>query len=123
MAPHVSRTGVHDHGFNNASTYGNLLRLLVEGKIPFNDWEKNFYELALKICGAVQAGRWTDGKGGGGYICSANGRHSLCVDTIRSVRMLMLSHKLGHVLQDENDIKINLLVRGLQHAKATADYS
>src|SRR5215217_3386514 len=27
MAPHVSHTGVHDHGFNNISTYGNLLRL------------------------------------------------------------------------------------------------
>ena len=27
MAPHISHTGVHDHGFNNVSTYGNLLRL------------------------------------------------------------------------------------------------
>src|SRR3954451_20767175 len=26
MAPHVSHVGVHDHGFNNVSTYGNLLR-------------------------------------------------------------------------------------------------
>ena len=25
MAPHVSHFGVHDHGFNNVSTYGNLL--------------------------------------------------------------------------------------------------
>ena len=24
MATHVSHTGVHDHGFNNVSTYGNL---------------------------------------------------------------------------------------------------
>ena len=51
MAPHVSHIGVHDHGFNNVSTYGNLLRLMHEGKIPFNEWEKNFYELALKISG------------------------------------------------------------------------
>lgn len=28
MAPHVSHVGVHDHGFNNVSTYGNLLRLM-----------------------------------------------------------------------------------------------
>ena len=35
MAPHVSHTGVHDHGFNNVSTYGNLLRLVKENKIPF----------------------------------------------------------------------------------------
>src|ERR1041385_1167799 len=51
MAPHVSHTGVHDHGFNNVSTYGNLLRLMHEGKIDFNEWEKNFYELSLKISG------------------------------------------------------------------------
>src|ERR1700704_171148 len=44
MAPHVSHTGVHDHGFNNVSTYGNLLRLMKDGKTPFNEWEKNFYE-------------------------------------------------------------------------------
>ncbi|WP_035804921.1 glycoside hydrolase family 88 protein [Lunatimonas lonarensis] len=122
MAPHISHTGVHDHGFNNVSTYGNLLRLMVEGKIPFNEWEKNFYELALKISGAVQASRWTPIKDGG-YIYSFNGPHSLFVDTIRTVRILMLSHSLGHVLQQENDVRVNLLVRGLQHAKATADYS
>ena len=36
MAPHVSHIGVHDHGFNNVSTYGNLLRLMNEGRIPEN---------------------------------------------------------------------------------------
>src|SRR5210317_1818051 len=36
MATHVSHIGVHDHGFNNISTYGNLLRLMKEDKIPFN---------------------------------------------------------------------------------------
>src|SRR6266540_1163416 len=59
MAPHVSHIGVHDHGFNNVSTYGNLLRLINEGRIPENVWERNFYELALKCSGAVQARRWT----------------------------------------------------------------
>ncbi len=39
MAPHVSHMGVHDHGFNNISTYGNLWRLMREGKIPFNERE------------------------------------------------------------------------------------
>ncbi|MEJ7676332.1 MAG: hypothetical protein WKG06_00315 [Segetibacter sp.] len=42
MAPHISHIGVHDHGFNNVSTYGNLLRLMNEGKIPYNEWEKTF---------------------------------------------------------------------------------
>src|SRR5215475_536948 len=37
MATHVSHIGVHDHGFNNISTYGNLWRLMGEGKIPFNE--------------------------------------------------------------------------------------
>jgi unsaturated chondroitin disaccharide hydrolase len=39
-----------------------------EGKIPFNEWEKNFYELAIKISGAVQAGRWTTIKGWWFYL-------------------------------------------------------
>lgn len=122
MAPHISHIGVHDHGFNNVSTYGNLLRLMREGKIEFNEWEKNFYELALKISGAVQASRWTN-INEGGYIHSFNGSHSLFVDTIRSCRALMLSHQLGHVFQGEGDVKINLLDRALQHIKATADYA
>lgn len=122
MAPHISHTGVHDHGFNNLSTYGNLLRLMNEGKIPFNEWEKHFYELAIKISGAVQAGRWTKIKDGG-FIYSFNGPHSLFVDTIRSVRVLMASHLLGHVYQGEGDEKIALLERGFQHISATAKYS
>src|SRR4030095_3035432 len=89
MAPHISHIGVHDHGFNNVSTYGNLLSLMKEGKIPFNEWEKDFYTLALKISGAIQASRWTLVKGGG-FIHSFNGPHSLFVDTIRSCRALIL---------------------------------
>src|ERR1700685_1812444 len=54
MAPHVSHIGVHDHGFNNISTYGNLLRLMDEGRTPHNEWERNFYVLALKCSCAVQ---------------------------------------------------------------------
>src|SRR5579863_5839915 len=79
MAPHVTHAGVHDHGFNNVSTYGNLLRLMHEGRIVFNEWEKDFYSLALKISGAVQARRWTTIKSGG-FIYSFNGPHSLFVD-------------------------------------------
>ena len=122
MAPHISHIGVHDHGFNNVSTYGNLLRLMKEGKIPFNEWEKNFYELALKISGAVQASRWTVIKGGG-FIHSFNGPHSLFVDTIRSVRSLIIGHQLNHVLQGEGDIRISLLDRAVEHLKATAKYA
>lgn len=122
MAPHVSHIGVHDHGFNNVSTYGNLLRLMREGQIEHNEWEKNFYELALKISGAVQASRWTPIKNGG-YIHSFNGAHSLFVDTIRSCRALIVSHELGHIFQGEGDAHINLLERALLHIQATARYS
>ena len=122
MAPHISHIGVHDHGFNNVSTYGNLLRLMHEGKIPYNEWEKQFYILALKITGAVQASRWTVVKDGG-FIHSFNGPHSLFVDTIRSVRALIVSHSLGHFLQAEGDQKISLLERAVQHLAATARYS
>lgn len=122
MAPHISHIGVHDHGFNNLSTYGNLLRLMNEGKIQFNEWEKNFYELAIKISGAVQASRWTKIKDGG-FISSFNGPHSLFVDTIRSCRILIASHKLGHVFQGEGDAKISLLERAIQHISATAKYA
>jgi len=122
MAPHISHTGVHDHGFNNISTYGNLLRLMNEGKIRSDMWEKNFYELALKISGAVQASRWTSIKDGG-FIHSFNGPHSLFVDTLRSCRSLVVSHRLGHVMQGEGDMRISLLGRALDHIKATSRYS
>jgi len=123
MAHHVTHVGVHDHGFNNVSTYGNLLRLMAEGRIPNAAWEKDFYELALKCSGAVQAARWTQIAGGGGYIYSFNGPHSLFADTIRSLRALAVSHALGHVLMGERDVKISLLARLIAHAETTADFA
>jgi unsaturated chondroitin disaccharide hydrolase len=123
MAPHVTHAGVHDHGFNNVSTYGNLLRLMGEGRIPEDAWERRFYEIALKCSGAVQAARWTSIASGGGFIYSFNGPHSLFVDTIRSLRALSLSHGLGHVLMVENDRRVSLLSRLIDHARATAKYS
>ncbi len=97
MAAHVSHVGVHDHGFNNISTYGNLWRLMREGKIPRNEYENNFYELALRVSGAVQAARWTRIADGAGYIYSFNGPHSLFVDTLRSLRSLAVAHQLGPI--------------------------
>jgi len=123
MAPHLTHTGVHDHGFNNVSTYGNLLRLMREGRLEQNTGERNFYEVALKCSGAVQAMRWSNIATGGGYIYSFNGPHSLFVDTIRTVRALAVAHQLGHVLLGENDRRISLLDRLIQHAQATARYS
>ena len=123
MASHVGHFGVHDHGFNNISTYGNLLRLMLEGRIPLNTWEKHFYELALKLSGAIQGKRWTTLPDDAGFIHSFNGPHSLFVDTIRTVRALEVSHVLGHALWIDNDRKISLLRRAAQHVEATARYS
>jgi len=122
MAPHLTHTGVHDHGFNNVSTYGNLWRLVREGRFEAPVWERRFYELALKVSGAVQARRWTP-IAGGGFIHSFNGAHSLFVDTIRSLRALALAHQLGQPLMDEQDRRVSLLERLVQHATATAQFS
>ncbi len=123
MAPHVSHFGVHDHGFNNVSTYGNLRRLMRDNKIPFNEWELHFYELALKTSGAVQARRWTTLPDNLGYIYSFNGPHSLFVDTLRTLRALSVAHMLGHAYMGEHDEKISLWKRAVQHAITTAKYS
>jgi unsaturated chondroitin disaccharide hydrolase len=123
MASHVSHTGVHDHGFNNVSTYGNLLRLMREGRTPDDSWERSHHELALKVSGAVQAARWTALPDGLGFVYSFNGPHSLFADTIRSMRSLALADGLGHALMGERDRRISLLGRLLQHAETTARYN
>lgn len=123
MAPHVTHIGVHDHGFNNVSTYGNLRRLMQEDVIPWDDNEMHFYEIALKASAAVQASRWTNIKDGSGYIASFNGPHSLFSDTIRSLRVLAVGHTLGAVLMGEGDVAINLLDRLIQHSQTTAKYN
>jgi unsaturated chondroitin disaccharide hydrolase len=122
MAPHLTHVGVHDHGFNNVSTYGNLWRLAREQRFEASPWERRFYELALAVSGAVQARRWTR-LPQGGFIHSFNGAHSLFVDTIRSLRALALAHLLGHRLVEEQDASISLLERLFQHARATAEFS
>jgi unsaturated chondroitin disaccharide hydrolase len=130
MAPHVSHVGVHDHGFNNLSTYGNLRRLMREGKIEANEWELAFYDMAIKSSGAVQAARWSDAPGSSaaedttyGYVYSFNGPHSLFIDTMRTIRIMGVAHQLGHVLMGENDRKINLLQRLITHSLTSARFN
>lgn len=123
MAPHVSHVGVHDHGFNNISAYGTLRRLILEGRLPEHQQELPFYELALKVSGAVQAARWSRTSDGDGYIYSFNGPHSLFVDTIRSLRSLAVAHQLGHRLMGENDESVSLLDRLVQHLRSTARHN
>jgi len=123
MAAHLTHTGVHDHGFNNVSTYGNLLRLMSEERLPPEPWESRFYSLALKVSGAVQAARWTALPDNLGYIYSFNGPHSLFIDTMRTLRVLGIGHNLGHVLMAEQDRRVSLLERLLRHCVTTARYN
>jgi len=130
MLPHVTHIGVHDHGFNNLSTYGNLLRLMNEKKIKEDPWERKTYENAIAASGAVQAARWmgaqpgkpaadTANATGLGYVYSFNGPHSLFIDTMRTVRILGVAWQLGHVLMHENDKAANLLKRSVLHGLTT----
>ena len=124
MAPHLTHTGVHDHGFNIISTHGNLWRLAREGKFKCSESQRQYDELALKVSGAVQAARWTAlPQEGLGYVYSFNGPHSLFIDTIRSMRSLGVAHQLGHRLLGERDQPIDLLERLIIHAETTARYA
>jgi hypothetical protein len=134
MLPHVTHTGVHDHGFNNLSTYGNLLRLAREGRFEVPEGEVGQYEMAIKASGAVQAARWQGVNVNGvtsphaagtstlGYIYSFNGPHSLFIDTMRTTRILSAAWKMGHVLVHENDRRADLLKRTVLHGLATNQY-
>ena len=122
MAHHISHFGVHDHGFNNLSTYGNLLRLANTEKFIASGEEKEFYQLAIKLSGAVQSRRWSE-IDDGGFIYSFNGPHSLFIDTIRTCRILLVAHILGHRVLEDNDREINLLERAIIHGLTTSKYA
>jgi hypothetical protein len=122
MLVHVTHIGVHDHGFNNLSTYGNLLRLMNEGRIGEDPWQRTTYENAVAASGAVQASRWSTTACGLGYIYSFNGPHSLFIDTMRTTRILGVAHQLGHVLMSDHDERVNLLQRSVYHGLATSKY-
>jgi hypothetical protein len=95
---------------------------MAEGRIPQDPWEQRFYEMALKVSGAVQAARWSKINGGGGYIYSFNGPHSLFVDTMRTIRILGVAWQLGHYLAHEADRKADLLKRAVLHGLCTNQY-
>lgn len=133
MLPHVTHVGVHDHGFNNLSTYGNLRRLIREGRVEAGEYEEEVYSTAIRASGAVQAARWSGirvdqpsplsaNATGLGYVYSFNGPHSLFVDTMRTIRIMGAAWQLGHALMHENDRKADLLKRLVLHGLSTSQY-
>jgi unsaturated chondroitin disaccharide hydrolase len=122
MARHVTHFGVHDHGFNTLSTYGHLLRCATTGLMESSPGDVAFYKMAIMASGAVQARRWTV-TSDGGFIHSFNGPHSLFVDTLRSCRVLLVAHQLGHLMLGENDREVDLLQRAVAHGLTTAKYA
>jgi hypothetical protein len=133
MLPHVTHIGVHDHGFNNLSTYGNLLRLAKLGRYKPSAEERRHLADVLRCSGAVQAARWSDIRVDAphalsahapqlGHVYSFNGPHSLFVDTMRTIRVMGVAWKLGHALLHENDRKADLLQRLVQHGLSTNRY-
>lgn len=122
MVDYITHTGVHDHGFNIVSSFGNLHRLGREGRLALDVWQRRYLELALRASAAVQASRWTRA-GESGFIYSFNGPHSLFSDTIRTLRVMALGHRLGHRLLGEGDRSISLLERLIEHARTTARYN
>ena len=90
MASHLTHVGVHDHGFNNVSTYGVLRRLARERRFDAG-------RLGGPLLRSGTPGEWRRSRRGagrrfrhGGFIYSFNGAHSLFVDTIRSLRALAI---------------------------------
>jgi unsaturated chondroitin disaccharide hydrolase len=119
MSHHLTHFGVHDHGFSNLSTYGNLLRCALTGLFEASPEETELYKLAVMTSGAVQARRWT-GVSDGGYIHSFNGPHSLFIDTMRTLRILVAAHLLGQRMLEENGREVDLLERAVIHGMTTA---
>lgn len=123
MAPLLTHTGIHDHGFNTISTFGHLLRFMREARTIEGEGMRQFYELGIKTSASVQAARWTTLRDGTGYMYSANGPHSLVVDSIRSCRVLVVAHQLGHRMRGENDVPVSLLRRAYEHVLNVARHN
>lgn len=123
MLPHLTHSGVHDHGFTIVSSYGNLWRLIREERIQAAPWMQDYVEMALQVSGAIQARRWTELRDDLGFIYSAFGPHCLFADTIRTMRSLAIAHQLGHVPLGEQDAPFSLLRRMLQHCETTARFA
>jgi hypothetical protein len=121
MPSYLTHIGVHDHGFNTLSAWGNLadLRLRAGG----TEEDAALCRQAIRVSGAVQAARWTALRPTGGYIYSFHGPHSLFCDSIRSARVMTLAALLGQELRTEGDVRISLFARVVEHLRSVLTYN
>ncbi|MFT3784219.1 MAG: glycosyl hydrolase [Nibricoccus sp.] len=123
LVPPSNQFAPPDHGFNHIPTLGNLYFFGRVGLLENSEDEIHFYEINLKNAGLNEAARWTNLPQGFGYLHSVYGTHSLTAETIRSLRLLAVSHLLGGELLDEEGCQSSLLSRVLIHAATTARYN
>ena len=137
MLPHVTHTGVHDHGFNNVSTYGNLAACCRAGKIPADaaGWQRTLLRRRPAVLKWCRLPRWS-----GMAVRQAlrlivpavpprpwatstrlTGAHSLFIDTIRHALASSASRwKLGHVRCTKTTNALDLLKRSVLHGPTTS---
>ena len=133
MSPHVTHVGVHDHGFNNLSTYGNLRRLIRRGAFRTMNGSSSFMSWPSRPAGRCRRR--------GGRACRWQSRRRTRRDrqawdtsipsTARTRcswircgrrRILGLAWQLGQPLMHENDRSANLLKRSILHGLTTSQY-
>ena len=124
MAHHITHVGVHDHGFNNVCTYGNLWRLMDEGRIP----ETRGSDRLLRTRAQTHrrgAGRPLDGHRRRRRVHLFVQRAALALcrhDPLAAARWRFRTGS-GTSSWARRDLKISLLGRLIEHARATAKYN
>ena len=122
MTPHLTHIGVHDHGFNTVSTYGALWRLAREGR-----FEASMGTALLRA--RIESERSRAGPAmdapAGWRVHPLVQRRALVVRRYDSLAACPGARSLPSdiVLFDEQDRRVSLLGRLVQHARATAAFS
>ena len=120
MAPHLTHVGVHDHGFNNVSTYGGLWRLAREGRIRCAAVGSPF--LRARAEGQRRRpGAALDARCPTAATSIRSTARTRCSST-RSARCARwrVAHRSGIACSRNRTRPISLLERLVQHARATA---
>ena len=122
MSPHLTHVGVHDHGFNNVSTYGDAVA----------PGPRTAHRCRCLADPFLRAGAESQRRRAGPAL---DARCPAAASFIPSTARIRCSSTpfdrcgrwpcriaLGHRLSDEQDAQVDLLERLVQHARATARF-